>query len=73
MCESSENAIAEQCRDDGFGDGWDACRKQAVKIMKQAMSEIGVPQARYPANVANAYKILEEGRQRIRDVPDEVD
>ncbi len=69
MCESYENAIAEQCHDDGFTEGWDNCKKYATKTMKQAMSEMGIPQPSYPANVSNAYRILKDGLQRMREGP----
>jgi len=64
MCEGMELEDTPEWNT-GFTEGWNACRKHSRRIMKEAMSELGVPQGNYPAPVANAYDILNDGRKRI--------
>jgi len=65
MCESYECTIHDEGWNEGFTEGWNGCRKNALQIMRQAQSEIGVPQPGYPANIANAYKILNKAQRDI--------
>lgn len=47
----------------GYSNGWDDRQGRVFRLeqdIDRALSEIGVPGEGYPANVANAYKILSE-------------